>query len=427
MFEIVTSHGPELRQKVEKLAPRVYVRIADIVTVFVLFCCLAVLLIFKETLMAVLGLLVFLLFRIRFLLSKRKVNQAQSAVRTITTVFDADGITSLPSDGDKSVFSYDQILGVYDSESFIVLEINKGTIALDKAGFQKGTPEELLEFLAPKTEQKTKARKRKYLIRAILVNLIGIVLVALYLFSAKAARSADADRNNAPEKSQHVQTIISINDTTQVDVSDRIEEAQKIIYNGRLLNPNAAVLSLGEDVYISLSLWGDIPTTEATYYLPMLIYRENDGWETSWYGDYSVDLSGSDPSTRHAAGAFFAQRAGEKTVINVGTRYLKKQNADSSLLLDSLGRSPAELSASLVGGVGDKSVGWIIMSSLSSEIQFGTPQFVAMTPMEHETGLIFVVQDLADDYLIQCGEWKITGAEIRACLENPDFSSDSVR
>ena len=114
-------------------------------------------------------------------------------------------------------------------------------------------------------------------------------------------------------------------------------------------------------------------------------------------------------------------------MINVGTRYLNKHNADSSLLRDNLGRSPAELSANLVGSVGDKSVGWIIMSSLSSEIQFGTPQFVAMTPMERETGLVFVVQDLTDDYLIQCGEWKVTGAEIRACLENPDFSSDSVR
>lgn len=419
MFEIVTTHGPELRQKVEKLAPRVYLRIMDIVTVLVMFCCLAVLLIFKETLLALIAFLFFLFFRVRLLLSKRKANQAQSAVRTITTVLDADGITSLPSDGDKSVFSYDQILGVYDSESFIVLEINKGTIALDKAGFQKGTPEELLEFLAPKTEQKTKARKRKYLIRAILVNLIGIALVALYLFSAKAARSAEVDENNASEKSQHVQTIISINDTTQVDVSDRIREVQTLIPAGTLLDSNKAVLALDKDVYISLSAW-EIPTSDAVYYLPLLIYRDQNGWATSWYGDESVDLSGSDPSPRHTAGDYFVQTAGDKIVINIGVQYLTEQKSDSSILQDSLGGSPKELSAGLVDDTGNITKGWLCMSSLSGELQSESPQFIGMTPMEDETGLVFVVQALTDDYLIQCGEWKVTGAEIRSCLENPD-------
>lgn len=420
MFEIVTYHGPELKRKIEKLAPRVYLHILAISEVVVLWISVLISLVYREYLFA--GLLVFFLglTLIRRLISYRKYKQANAAGRTFTTSFGEDWITSVSSDNRKSAFSYDQILGVYDSDCLINLEVNGGTITLDKAGFQKGTPEELLAFLASKTANRTKSTRKRYLLRGLVATLLPTILIVLYLLFAADVFCACDDKCDVPrEEQQNGSTVISINESTRVDVGDRIREVQTLIPAGTLLDSNKAVLALDKDVYISLSAW-EIPTSDAVYYLPLLIYRDQNGWATSWYGDESVDLSGSDPSPRHTAGDYFVQTAGDKIVINIGVQYLTEQKSDSSILQDSLGGSPKELSAGLVDDTGNITKGWLCMSSLSGELQSESPQFIGMTPMEDETGLVFVVQALTDDYLIQCGEWKVTGAEIRSCLENPD-------
>ena len=183
MFEIVTQNGPELERKTAKLPPRVYIKILDTILGFILSVGAGAALVLRDYFFAGLCVVVLAGILLSHLRAWKKQKRSHASVMTSTVTIRADEMVVEFSDAKRKVVSLDQIKAVYDADSTIIFEVDDGLVVMDKAGFQKGTPEDLLSFLEPKTARRTKVTRTKHLLRGLAMTLLPLVFIVLYFVS----------------------------------------------------------------------------------------------------------------------------------------------------------------------------------------------------------------------------------------------------